>query len=66
VGRQAGGAGRDRAGSTRLVAHRLRTSPSKKARGFTYTPGDVIDEPLALSMIEEAVRVAMIPRSALG
>jgi hypothetical protein len=39
---------------------------TKKARWFTYQPGDVIDEPLAVSMVEEAARVALIPRSILG
>ena len=39
---------------------------TKKARWFTYQPGDVIDEPLALWMVEEAARVALIPRSVLG
>jgi hypothetical protein len=39
---------------------------TKKARWFTYQPGDVIDEPLAIAMVEEAARVALIPRSVLG
>lgn len=39
---------------------------TKKARWLTYQPGDVIDEPLALSLVEEAARVALIPRSVLG
>jgi hypothetical protein len=37
-----------------------------KARWLTYQPGDVIDEPLCLSLVEEAARVALIPRSVLG
>jgi len=36
---------------------------TKKARWLTYGPGDRIDEPGALALIEEAVRVALIPRS---
>ena len=39
---------------------------TKKARWLTYQPGDVIDEPLALALVEEAARVALIPRSVLG
>jgi hypothetical protein len=39
---------------------------TKKARWFTYQPGDAIDEPLATAMLEEAARVAVIPRSFLG
>jgi hypothetical protein len=39
---------------------------TKKARWLTYQPGDVIDEPLARSLVEEAARVALIPRSLLG
>ena len=42
------------------------TGITKKARWLTYQPGAVIDEPLALSLIEEAARVALIPRSILG
>lgn len=42
------------------------TGITKKARWFTYQPGDVIDERLALAMVEEAARVALIPRSVLG
>ena len=37
---------------------------TKKARWLTYAPGDRIDEPQALALVEEAVRVALIPRSA--
>jgi hypothetical protein len=37
-----------------------------KARWLTYQPGDTIDEPLAVSLVEEAARVALIPRSILG
>ena len=37
---------------------------TKKARWLTYEPGDRIDEPQALALVEEAVRVALIPRSA--
>jgi hypothetical protein len=37
---------------------------TKKARWLTYEPGDQIDEPQALALVEEAVRVALIPRSA--
>jgi hypothetical protein len=36
---------------------------TKKARWLTYEPGDRIDEPQALALVEEAVRVALIPRS---
>jgi hypothetical protein len=36
---------------------------TKKARWLTYEPGDRIDEPQALALIEEAVRVALVPRS---
>lgn len=36
---------------------------TKKARWLTYAPGDRIDEPQALRLVEEAVRVALIPRS---
>ena len=39
---------------------------TKKARWLTYQPGDVIDEPLAVALVEEAARVALIPRSILG
>jgi hypothetical protein len=38
---------------------------TKKARWLTYQPGDVIDEPLALALVLEAARVAVIPRSIL-
>lgn len=37
---------------------------TKKARWLTYEPGDRIDEPQALRLVQEAVRVALIPRSA--
>jgi len=37
---------------------------TKKARWLTYEPGDRIDEQQALRLVEEAVRVALIPRSA--
>jgi hypothetical protein len=37
---------------------------TKKARWLTYAPGDTIDEHQALRLVEEAVRVALIPRSA--
>ncbi len=37
---------------------------TKKARWLTYSPGDTIDEGQALRLVEEAVRVALIPRSA--
>ena len=37
---------------------------TKKARWLTYEPGDRIDETKALRLVEEAVRVALIPRSA--
>jgi hypothetical protein len=37
---------------------------TKKARWLTYEPGDRIDEAQALRLVEEAVRVALIPRSA--
>jgi len=36
---------------------------TKKARWLTYEPGDRIDEPQALALVEEAVRVALVPRS---
>ncbi len=36
---------------------------TKKARWLTYQPGDRIDEPQALALVEEAVRVALIPSS---
>jgi len=39
---------------------------TKKARWLTYQPGDEIDEPLAAELVEEAARVALIPRSILG
>jgi hypothetical protein len=38
---------------------------TKKARWLTYAPGDAIEEPLALAMVLEAARVAVIPRSIL-
>ena len=37
---------------------------TKKARWLTYEPGDRIDELQARRLVEEAVRVALIPRSA--
>ena len=37
---------------------------TKKARWLTYEPGDTIDERQAVRQVEEAVRVALIPRSA--
>ena len=37
---------------------------TKKARWLTYEPGDRIDEPQALRLVEEAARAALIPRSA--
>jgi hypothetical protein len=36
---------------------------TKKARWLTYELGDRIDEPQARALVEEAVRVALIPRS---
>jgi hypothetical protein len=39
---------------------------TKKARWLTYRPGDDIDERLAGELVEEAARVAVIPRSILG
>ena len=36
---------------------------TKQARWLTYEPGDRIDEAQALRLVEEAVRVALIPRS---
>ena len=36
---------------------------TKKARWLTYQPGDRIDEARALALVEEAVRVALVPRS---
>jgi hypothetical protein len=36
---------------------------TKKARWLTYEPGDRIDERHARRLVEEAVRVALIPRS---
>ena len=39
---------------------------TKKARWLTYQAGAVINEKLAASLVEEAARVAMIPRSILG
>jgi hypothetical protein len=38
-------------------------SIAKRARWLTYEAGSVIDEPLATSLVLEAVRVAMVPRS---
>ena len=38
---------------------------TKLARWLTYAPGDEIDEAVAASLVEEAARVALIPRSAL-
>jgi hypothetical protein len=37
---------------------------TRKARWLTYEPGDTINERQALRLVEEAVRVALIPRSA--
>jgi len=37
---------------------------TKKARWLTYQPGDRVDERQARRHVEEAVRVALIPRSA--
>ena len=37
---------------------------TKKARWLTYQPGDRVDERQARRLVEEAVRVALIPRSA--
>jgi hypothetical protein len=39
---------------------------TKKVRWLTYEAGSVIDEALATGLVEEAMRVAMIPRSLLG
>ncbi|MBI2781808.1 MAG: DUF1801 domain-containing protein [Chloroflexi bacterium] len=39
---------------------------TKKARWLTYRAGAVIGEELAAGLVEEAARVAMIPRSILG
>lgn len=39
---------------------------TKKARWLTFQAGDRIDEGLAARLVEEAARVAMIPRSILG
>jgi hypothetical protein len=36
---------------------------TKLARWLTYDPGGEIDEPLATSLVEEAARVALTPRS---
>ena len=36
---------------------------AKRARWLTYDAGSVIDEPLVTSLVIEAVRVAMVPRS---
>jgi hypothetical protein len=36
---------------------------TKKARWLTFTAGDRVDERLATRLVEEAARVAMIPRS---
>jgi hypothetical protein len=37
---------------------------TKLARWLTYAPGDKVDEPLATRLVQEAARVAGIPRSA--
>jgi hypothetical protein len=37
---------------------------TKKARWMTYEPGQRINEPQALALVAEAVRVALIPRAA--
>lgn len=39
---------------------------TKKARWLTYQAGSLIDEQLATRLVEEATRVAMVPRSLLG
>jgi hypothetical protein len=39
---------------------------TKKARWLTFEAGDRVYEALAAELVEEAARVAMIPRSALG
>ena len=36
---------------------------AKRARWLTFDAGSIIDEPLASSLVLEAVRVAMVPRS---
>lgn len=36
---------------------------AKRARWLTYDAGSIVDEPLATSLVIEAVRVAMVPRS---
>ena len=36
---------------------------TKAARWLTYQPGDVVDEALATTLVLEAARVALIPRS---
>jgi hypothetical protein len=36
---------------------------TKLARWLTYEPGDSVDEALALGLVREAARVALIPRS---
>ncbi|HEX5148498.1 MAG TPA: DUF1801 domain-containing protein [Candidatus Limnocylindrales bacterium] len=38
---------------------------TKAARWLTYQPGDDVDEDLAASLVLEAARVALIPRSLL-
>jgi len=37
---------------------------TRQARWLTYEPGDRINEPQARRLVEEAVRIALIPRSA--
>jgi hypothetical protein len=37
---------------------------TKLARWLTYEPGDPIDDELAMGLVREAARVALIPRSA--
>ena len=37
---------------------------TKRARWLTYEPGDRVDERQAVRLVEEAARVALIPRSA--
>ena len=39
---------------------------TKKVRWLTYEAGSIIDEALATRLVEEAARVAMVPRSLLG
>ena len=36
---------------------------AKRARWLTYEAGSAVDEPLATSLVLEAARVAMVPRS---